>query len=113
MRDSLGRQSLLIGKCEHSLIISSVADKLFDECSFIELPPLGVFKFSFDTEEISLFPWKNIDSHEVYIEQLNTMKTFISNSIIVVEKSLQPHWTQDTKTKDDVRFYIFSIFQMY
>lgn len=104
MRDSLGRQSLLIGSDLGDIVLTSVAAKSLG--TFIELPPLGIYKLEHlaDRTLVSLYPWQEIDAHEVYSNQLSELQELFSN-IIDVYEPLQPAWLQNMPENTSVSIY--------
>lgn len=96
MRDSLGRQSLLLGYDLGELVITSVSTKLSETKTLIELPPIGIFKWEHidDRTLVSLYPWQDIAVHEFYKEQLNEVQNLIGVDT-VINTSLQPIWLQN------------------
>lgn len=96
MRDSLGRQSLLLGYDLGELVITSVSTKLSETKALIELPPIGIFKWEHidDRTLVSLYPWQDIAVHEFYKEQLNEVQNLIGVDT-VINTSLQPIWLQN------------------
>lgn len=103
-RDSLGRQSLLLGRLPDddttrttttpAFIVSSVASKsLIDSSeSLIELPPLGLFALHVDAGTWSLLPWQDVRSHELYGEQLDAVTGLLGQAIDVRSAAVQPDW---------------------
>lgn len=94
MRDSLGRQSLLLGKSDGDVWLTSVAWNLFDEFTFIEVPPLGIFKIKLNTspiDRVDLYPWQMIDTHEMYAQQVNEVQELFDVPVCVLE-TINPKW---------------------
>lgn len=69
MRDSLGRQSLLLSITASDLIVTSVANK-GKLHNFIELPPVGIFKINCSNGiAITLFPWHDeVDNEQIPVD---------------------------------------------
>lgn len=96
MRDSLGRQTLLLGYHHGELVITSVSTKLDGTKGLVEVPPLGIFKWKHTDGRtvVSLHPWQEICVHDFYKEQLSLLQDAISVDI-VINASLQPLWLQN------------------
>lgn len=116
MRDSLGRQSLLLGYDIGELVLTSVSAKLDGTKALIEVPPLGIFKWKHidDHTLVSLYPWQEIDVHEFYKDQLGALQDLISVDI-VINTSLQPIWLQNRPGNASVskHFSIFLVFSLF
>lgn len=121
IRDSLGRQSLLISlDNEHRLCFSSVLGKfqapIIEGHKFnflfrnfvpemllylgrtrrtskacIELPPLGLFHIDLKTKSFFLNPWQSFNSNESYKEQLNELETLFNKKIGLLD-NIDPYW---------------------
>ncbi|KAJ3648824.1 hypothetical protein Zmor_020596 [Zophobas morio] len=81
-RDKYGRRSLLIGKDESDLIITSVA-KRNTKYNFIELPSVGVFCIDLTTKNWQIFPWRRKSKH--FYDKLNELEAFLEQSILKQE----------------------------
>lgn len=116
MRDSLGRQSLLLGYVLGELVITSVSAKLDGTKALIELPPLGIFKWQHihDRTLVSLYPWQEIPVHEFYKDQLNALQDLIGVDI-VINTSLQPIWLKNRAPNASVSkmLLIFLLFYLF
>lgn len=101
MRDSLGRQTLLIGKDNDNfnmVVLTSVTAKPIDNMSYMELPPIGIFKITNNRDEqlsVKLYPWKIIHSHTFYTAQLNEIEQFLNNKIVIDNYTLNPYWLEN------------------
>ncbi len=104
-RDSLGRQTLLIGLHQDSIVITSVASKEFGPESFIEVPPIGIFCLNLSVDacdfEIKLNAWQDLSSHEHFNEQLKSLEKLFGNRILLKE-NLEPFWmtANDNRSND-------------
>lgn len=98
-RDSLGRQTLLIGSYQNCIHITSVASKEFGIDSFEEVPAIGVFCFDLSTSEceIKLNAWQDVNLNEHFTKQLQTLEKLLCRHI-TQEKILSPFWM---KVNDD------------
>lgn len=96
-RDSLGRQTLLIGSYTNSVYITSIASKDFGGSSFIEVPPLGIFSLDLSNSasdfEIKLSAWQDVSAHEHFTEQLRSVEEVLG-SRIALDRNLEPFWMQ-------------------
>lgn len=90
-RDSLGRNSLIIGRRQNSIFISSVIDPAGKVLEAIELPPLGVFTIDIDTKQVELHPFQELNIHEHNLSQLDELRKMFD---IVVQAKLHPEWLQ-------------------
>ncbi|XP_062554551.1 asparagine synthetase domain-containing protein CG17486-like isoform X3 [Armigeres subalbatus] len=65
-RDSLGRNSLLLGQSEEGFIITSVLGRN-TSIGVVEIPPNGIYYADMDGTdiELNLFPWKHTNNHEI------------------------------------------------
>lgn len=101
-RDSLGRQSLLLGRMTDddsaTIVVTSVATKsLIDSAAdLIELPPLGLFALQVDAGTWSLLPWQDVRSHELYGEQLDDVSRLLGQEIEMRSVAVQPEWLADS-----------------
>lgn len=92
-RDSLGRQTLLIGAHDSGIHITSVASKEFGINSFVEVPPIGIFCLNLSESEfeVSLNTWQDVSIHQHYTEQLQSIEGVLCSKILLKE-NLDPHW---------------------
>lgn len=94
-RDSLGRQTLLIGSHQNVIHITSVASKAFGVGSFAEVPPIGIFCLDLSNSEddldIRLHTWQDLSTHEHFTEQLRTAEELLCCKILVAG-NLEPFW---------------------
>ncbi|KAG5683841.1 hypothetical protein PVAND_013104 [Polypedilum vanderplanki] len=116
-RDSLGRNSLLIGKYHESIFLTSVLETHNDnEINAIELPPLGVYKIN-SSSCVDLFPYQELQ-HEYCFEQLEHLEAIVK--INVRDKIINPQWLQlkketifnfsfDKIIDDDIQKNVFEI----
>jgi asparagine synthetase B (glutamine-hydrolysing) len=105
MRDSLGRNSLLIGKNSNFIFLSSVLERS-QENTVLELPPLGIYSMDLQDKELSvnLYPWKRLESHEHYLGELEKFNQFLGNAV-QVRDAVEPHWlVQDVGSKFNYNF---------
>lgn len=96
-RDSLGRNSLLVGKTDYldqnnNWFLSSVLDASSEALQAIELPPLGVYSFDITTKNFKLFPYQSLEVHEHYKEQFSRVNQFLGDSIELSATVILPHW---------------------
>ncbi|KAL7026548.1 hypothetical protein ACKWTF_005066 [Chironomus riparius] len=89
IRDSFGRNSLIIGKVNDSLFLTSVLDHQNEVIEAIEIPPLGLYKINLQTKNVELFPYEGL-THPYHIEQLNFINNIIS--VDLREQVIQPDW---------------------
>ncbi|XP_037036916.1 asparagine synthetase domain-containing protein CG17486 [Bradysia coprophila] len=103
-RDSLGRQTLLIGSYRNSICITSVASKVAGDNSFIEVPPLGIFSLNLSNSagdfNIELSTWQDLSVHEHFAEQLGSVGKVIGSQISLHE-NLEPFWMQTDDSRSD------------
>lgn len=94
-RDSLGRQTLLIGSDSDSIYITSVASKAFGVKSFLEVPPIGIYGLNLSNSEcdmeIRLNTWQDLSAHEHFTEQLRSVEELLGSKILL-EEILEPFW---------------------
>lgn len=112
IRDSLGRQSLLLATDENdSIYFSSVlginsnllpgnqfsfihsyffAAKSQNFESAMEIPPLGLYAIDLKTKLVTLSPWKEIDKSS-FSDQLDELQSMLKSSI-QVHASILPRW---------------------
>lgn len=99
-RDSLGRNSLIIGKKEDMLFFTSVLQAK-DGIEAIELPPLGVYSIHLDTREMELFPFKAL-THDHTIQQLQSLQNI--QKVDVNDRLVTPTWLQLKQISFDFSF---------
>lgn len=87
-RDSLGRNSLIIGKHKNSIFFTSVTH-YNHEVEAIELPSLGIYKINSNDDGIDLFPFQEL-SHNYSFVQLNNLRKIVN--VNLKEKTLYPDW---------------------
>lgn len=92
-RDSLGRNSLLIGKSGDDIILTSTIRRSIDFKSVMELPPLGIYCFDDEDLSFELNPWKEVNSHELYLEQILLIENLLERKVII-QSALNPFWTR-------------------
>lgn len=94
IRDSLGRQTLLLGQSEGHLWLTSVVNNSSTNFTFIELPPLGLYRINLNSkiQSVDLFPWQAIGNHELYSQQLDDIEACIGIPVKVQEELLEPRW---------------------
>lgn len=90
-RDSLGRNSLIIGRCNDLLFFTSVME-VNKEVQAMELPPLGVYSIDLETRIIELFPYEPI-IHNHMIQQLQQLRE-IHKELIINDHLINPQWLQ-------------------
>ena len=88
-RDSLGRNSMILGKHKDQIFLSSVVDPMNEALEAIELPPLGVFCIDTETREAILFPYQDLNAHQHNLSQLELL-----NSILPIKfmRKINPEW---------------------
>lgn len=99
-RDSLGRQTLLIGSYQNSIYITSVAPRGFGLNTFIEVPPVGIFCFDLNDDEsdISLNTWQDVSTHQQHFtDQIRRLEVLLHRKVLMLAK-LEPYWM---KTNDN------------
>lgn len=79
-RDIYGRRSLLIGKHNEDIILTSVA-KRTKEYDFIELPSIGTFSLDLTINQLTVFPWKYRNPN--FESKLNELSNFLNTEILV------------------------------
>lgn len=87
-RDSLGRNSLIIGKHEDGIFLSSVVDPENEALESLELPPLGIFTIDLTTKELCLFPYQDL-KHQHNLEQLELLNNIIP---VKIQHNIEPNW---------------------
>lgn len=90
LRDSLGRNSLLLGRTEQEIFITSATNY---RTGFIELPPLGIFccTFSGNDFKVNIYPW--IKLGEYHLNQLLSVEEIFNVQITVEGDPINPEWT--------------------
>ncbi|XP_044264284.1 asparagine synthetase domain-containing protein CG17486 isoform X2 [Tribolium madens] len=78
-RDVFGRRSLLIGRNQNELVISSVA-KRGTQFEFKEVPSIGIFFIDLDTKTWKIFPWRRKNKN--FTEKLQEFELFISQTVL-------------------------------
>lgn len=92
IRDSLGRQTLLLGQIEGHLWLTSVVSHKPLDFYCIELPPLGMYRIKLESKEVDLFPWQDIDKHEIYEQQLVDVQACLGMPVNVHSDYILPVW---------------------
>lgn len=100
-RDSLGRNSMILGKHREAIFLTSVADPSGDSIEAIELPPLGVFSIDMSTKKAKLFPYQDLNAHPHNLSQLELLNTIVP---VEVCKEINPEWMV---MKADVQEFTF------
>ena len=92
LRDSLGRNTLLLGKTNDLLYLTSVVSGEVERNSVVEVPPLGIYSLHINDGDLALelYPWQKIE-HDHHLEQLKCLKTFLEVEI-EVKQELNPVW---------------------
>lgn len=89
-RDSLGRNSLILGKYRDAIFLSSVVDLgSSEDIEAIELPPLGIFSIDLETKEVDLFPYEDLNVHQHNLSQLELVKQLMP---VRVCHQINPDW---------------------
>ncbi|XP_063700187.1 asparagine synthetase domain-containing protein CG17486 [Culicoides brevitarsis] len=94
-RDPMGRNSLIIGKINDKVIISSIC--CYDLADFcMEVPPIGLFSVNLaENGDFSVFPWYETTSHEFYQEQIDVFNTKLKQNLTVFdEKKIILPWLE-------------------
>ncbi|KAK9870318.1 hypothetical protein WA026_006404 [Henosepilachna vigintioctopunctata] len=82
-RDKYGRRSLLIGYCDDSFIITSVAKRNTDY-KFMEVPSVGIFSINFNKKkQFHVKPWFEIN-HNI-LTKINELNIFLNEKIQIDE----------------------------
>lgn len=81
-RDPMGRNSLLIGSEKGKLFLSSVSCYDLADLS-VEVPPIGLFCLDVEKDELSAFPWYDVESHSFYQEQIEILNTKLKRRLHV------------------------------
>lgn len=89
VRDSYGRNSLIMGKINDSLFLTSVLDHQNEDIEAKEIPPLGLYKINLDTKNAELFPFEEL-AHPYHLEQLDLVHKIINVSLR--EEVIHPDW---------------------
>lgn len=108
IRDSLGRQTFLLGKNKEHLWLTSVVNNSSSDWKFIELPPLGMYRIKLDSkmECVDLFPWQAISNHEIYEHQIIDIQACLDIPVNVHKQCILPVWLGLPKDTFEV-IYIF------
>lgn len=92
VRDSLGRQSLLLAKYhDGDIVISSVLasnKEMFSTC--FEVPAVGLFCFDLKNDAIRLNSWHTMDE-AILMEQISPVKEIFEKQI-TFHQEIQPFW---------------------
>lgn len=80
-RDCFGRNSLLIGINDKSVVLASVAKKGLD-FNFTEIPSIGIFCWDLQSNELSLLPYdlrnpqlvKNVENLNIFLNKIINVK---------------------------------------
>lgn len=102
-RDSLGRNSLLVGKTGDDIVLTSTIQRSKDFKSVIELPPLGIYCYDFVNLILELNPWKDVNSHELYLEQVLLIEDLLDTKIII-QNVINPIWTRQIELEINYLF---------
>lgn len=89
IRDSLGRNSLIIGKSQNSIFLTSVIDVDDENIQAMEVPPLGLYKICVSNLTVELYPFQEI-SHDHHLEQLKDIQTI--TNVVLMDTYIQPDW---------------------
>lgn len=96
-RDSLGRNSLMMGHHEGLFYISSVNGKEIRN-DVIEVPPLGIYAYDLENQKIILHRWtEDMLDIDYYRERIDEIEKFLLNGHIKLSpdgSSLNPLWLQ-------------------
>lgn len=106
-RDSLGRNSLLMGHHKGLFYLSSTNGQgLRNEV--IELPPLGIYEFNVQSSLITLHPWTDEMLHvEYYQERINDIRDHLKlfdTQLNVIENAIMPNWLKTQIQLPSFRF---------
>lgn len=99
-RDSLGRNSLIVGKDQNGIFLSSVVDPGDELIEAFELPPLGVFSIDLTTKEVSLFPYQDL-THQHNLEQLDLLNNIFPVKVL---KKIELNWQQKVQKPTNFSF---------
>jgi asparagine synthetase B (glutamine-hydrolysing) len=99
-RDSLGRNSLIIGRGGEAVFLSSVVAPENEELEAMELPPLGVFSVDVSSKEFSLFPYQNL-KHQHHLDQLELLNRIVPVRIL---RNAEPNWQLQVKSSPAYSF---------
>ncbi|CRK87524.1 CLUMA_CG001325, isoform A [Clunio marinus] len=91
-RDSLGRNSLILGKKGDMCFLSSVMSPFEDAFEAIELPSLGIFCYDIKSKEINLFPYFELN-HPHHQTQLKLVTTFYSS--LSLQRQIKLKWKEE------------------
>lgn len=85
-RDHFGRTSLLIGKNDDAIVLTSVAKKGL-KLKFIELPSIGIFCWNLATDTITLLPFGYENTE--FMKKLIELEKFLGKSIKINKGSMK------------------------
>lgn len=100
-RDSLGRNSLLLGKNNGAIFLSSVLDSAACAIEAIELPPLGIYSIDITTKEVDLHPYQKIELHQHYLDQLELVQRMFP---VRIHKPINPDWLLRTSSESQAKY---------
>uniref|UniRef100_A0A336LXQ2 CSON009715 protein n=1 Tax=Culicoides sonorensis TaxID=179676 RepID=A0A336LXQ2_CULSO len=99
-RDPMGRNSLLIGSVHGELVISSVCSYDLAE-SFMEVPPIGLYCFNINTNELSVVTWYDTNSHSFYQQQINLLLEKVKKPVeINQQEKIHLNWLKPIQIVD-------------
>lgn len=81
-RDHFGRISLVIGKNNNAVVLSSVAKKELN-IDFIDLPSIGIFCWDLDFDNLMLLPYQFKNPN--FIQKMEQLKCFLGRAIEIKE----------------------------
>lgn len=91
LRDSMGRNSLLVGFYQGSFFVSSVC--CYDLADYIaEVPPIGMFCYNLDNSGLSVTPWYDTGSHPFYEEQIDTLSRILQRCLVKEDETILLPW---------------------
>lgn len=100
-RDSLGRNSLLMGWYKDRLLYVSSVNGNCPRNKVVEVPPLGIYAYNLDLQTISLIPWtQEMFGVEYYQQRFEDVQQFMKDRInITWDKSISvvPPWLQTSE----------------
>lgn len=105
-RDSLGRNSMILGKHHNAIFLSSVVDPSGEAIEAIEVPPLGIFSIDISTKEVNLFPFQDLNAHQHNRSQLELLNTILP---VKVCRHVNPQWM--LLIPDKVEYIFNDVFQ--
>ncbi|XP_070508252.1 asparagine synthetase domain-containing protein CG17486 [Chironomus tepperi] len=101
IRDSFGRNSLIMGKVQDSLFLTSVIDHQNEEIEAIEIPPLGLYKINLETKDVELIPYEEL-THPYHLEQLDLINKLVN--VNLKEQIIEPDWLQPKSPSTNLSF---------